>query len=77
MLEFYGISYCFNALQLLVSQEIHAVFYFFWFVSLLVETMDMDLVDDLELLDDYDDLEFDRFGGAAGDTSGQVRRKGF
>ena len=47
------------------------------FLSLLVETMDMDLVDDLELLDDYDDLEFDRFGGAAGDTSGQVRRKGF
>ena len=44
---------------------------------MLVETMDMDLVDDLELLDDYDDLEFDRFGGAAGDTSGQVRRKGF
>ena len=28
--------------------------------------MDMDLVDDLELLDVYDDLEFDRFGGAAG-----------
>jgi hypothetical protein len=45
----------------------------FRFVSLLVETMDMDLVDDLELLDDYDDLEFDRFGVAAGDTSRQVR----
>ena len=29
-------------------------------------------VDDLELLDDYDDLEFDRFGVAAGDTSTQV-----
>jgi len=67
LLEFYGISYCFYALQLLVSQEIHAVFYFFWFVSLLVETMDMDLVDDL-----VDDLEFDRFGVAAGDTSTQV-----
>ncbi|CAL5061527.1 unnamed protein product [Urochloa decumbens] len=31
----------------------------------------MDLVDDLELLDEYDDLEFDGFGVAAGDTSRQ------
>ncbi|XP_025801835.1 uncharacterized protein LOC112881389 isoform X2 [Panicum hallii] len=37
--------------------------------------MDMDLVDDLELLDDYDDLEFDRFGVAAGDTSRQNKNK--
>jgi len=35
----------------------------------------MDLVDDLELLDDYDDLEFDRFGVAAGDTSTQNKNK--
>ncbi|PVH65289.1 hypothetical protein PAHAL_2G453100 [Panicum hallii] len=41
------------------------------FIRRVPETMDMDLVDDLELLDDYDDLEFDRFGVAAGDTSRQ------
>ncbi|RCV14054.1 hypothetical protein SETIT_2G396300v2 [Setaria italica] len=37
--------------------------------------MEMDLVDDLELLDDYDDLEFDGFGVAAGDTSRQNKNK--
>lgn len=52
--------------------RIHAVF--LWdSVSFLAGTMEMDLVDDLELLDDYDDLEFDGFGVAAGDTSRQVR----
>jgi hypothetical protein len=35
--------------------------------------MEMNLVDDLELLDDYDDLEFHGFGvAAAADTSRQV-----
>jgi hypothetical protein len=37
--------------------------------------MEMNLVDDLELLDDYDDLEFHGFGVAAtADTSRQVLR---
>ncbi|CAL5084158.1 unnamed protein product [Urochloa decumbens] len=35
----------------------------------------MDLVDDLELLDEYDELEFDGFGVAAGDTSTQNKNK--
>ncbi|CAL5085722.1 unnamed protein product [Urochloa decumbens] len=35
----------------------------------------MDLVDDLELLDEYDDLEFDEFGVAAGDTSRQNKNR--
>ncbi|OEL36543.1 putative WD repeat-containing protein C2A9.03 [Dichanthelium oligosanthes] len=37
--------------------------------------MEMDLVDDLELLDGYDDFEFERFGIAVGDTSRQNKNK--